>query len=103
MGIVHSGENRIVTAAFGAWFRALEKPAVLEPLYSIGLQVWILAACCLINALKKNRQWLIGVPVLVLVVGLWLGTPVYSEFRYAYPIILTTPLVLMTTLYCPEK
>lgn len=103
MGIVHSGENRIVTAAFGAWFRALEKPAALEPLYSIGLQVWILAACCLINALKKNRQWLIGVPALVLVVGLWLGTPVYSEFRYAYPIILTAPLVLMTTLYSPEK
>ena len=43
------------------------------------------------------------VPVLVLVVGLWLGTPVYSEFRYAYPIILTAPLVLMTTLYSPEK
>ena len=103
LGIVHSGENRIVTAAFGAWFRALEKPAALEPLYSIGLQVWIVIACCLINALKKNRQWLIGVPVLVLLVGLWLGTPVYSEFRYAYPIILTTPLILMTTLYSPEK
>lgn len=103
LGIVHSGENRIVTAAFGAWFRALEKPAALEPLYSIGLQVWIVIACCLINALKKNRQWLIGVPVLVLLVGLWLGTPVYSEFRYAYPIILTMPLILMTTLYSPEK
>ena len=103
LGIVHSGENRIVTAAFGAWFRALEKPAALEPLYSIGLQVWIVIACCLVNALKKDRQWLIGVPVLVLLGGLWLGTPVYSEFRYAYPIILTMPLILMTTLYSPEK
>jgi len=103
LGIVHSVENRIVTAAFGAWFRSLEKPAALEMLYSIGLQVWIVIACCLVNALKKNRGWLIGVPVLVLLVGLWLGTPVYSEFRYAYPVMLTAPLILLTTLYSPKK
>lgn len=103
LGIVHSGENRIVTAAFGAWFRSLEKPAALEMLYSIGLQVWIVIACCLVNALKKDRGWLIGVPVLVLLVGLWLGTPVYSEFRYAYPVMLTAPLILLTTLYSPKK
>ena len=75
----------------------------MQPLYSIGLRVWILVACCVVNVLKKRREWLITVPCLVLLAGLWLATPVYSEFRYAYPMILTTPLVLMTTLYSPKQ
>ena len=40
---------------------------------------------------------IIVVAILVLVVGLWLGTPVYAEFRYAYPVILTLPLLLAVT------
>lgn len=97
------GGDNPIASCYAAWFRAAEKPIAMQPLYSIGLRVWILVACCLINALKKNRQWLIAVPVLVLLVGLWLGTPVYSEFRYAYPVILTSPFILTTTLYSPEK
>ena len=103
MGIVHTGGDNLISSCYAAWFRAAEKPIAMQPLYSIGLRVWILIACCLINALKKNKQWLIAVPALVLLVGLWLGTPVYSEFRYAYPMILTSPFILMTTLYSPEK
>ena len=103
MGIIHTGGDNPIASCYAAWFRAAEKPIAMQPLYSIGLRVWILVACCLINALKKNRQWLIAVPVLVLLVGLWLGTPVYSEFRYAYPVILTSPFILTTTLYSPEK
>lgn len=103
MGIVHTGGNNPLASLYGAWFRACEKPQVLEPLYSIGLRAWIVIACCLVNGLKKEKQWLIALPVLVLLVGLWLGTPVYSEFRYAYPLVLTTPLILMTTLFSPEK
>ena len=102
MGIAHTGGNNLIARLYAAWFRFLEKPAALEPLYSIGLQVWIVVACCLVNALKKRRQWLVCVPVLVLLLGLWLGTPVYAEFRYAYPLILTAPFVLLSTLYEPD-
>lgn len=101
MGIFHSGGDNLIARLYAAWFRIAEKPAVLQVLYSIGIRVWALVACSLVNVLKKRRQWLIAVPVLVLIVGLWLGTPVYSEFRYAYPLILTSPLVLLTTLYEP--
>lgn len=103
MGIVHTGGSNLIASCYAAWFRTAEKPVVMQPLYSIGLRVWMLVACCLINALKKNKQWLIAIPVLVLLVGLWLGTPVYSEFRYAYPMVLTSPFILVTTLYSPEK
>ena len=65
--------------------------------------MWILVACCLVNGLKRRREWLIAVPALVLTVGLWLGTPVFAEFRYAYPMILTAPLVLLTTVYAPKE
>ena len=77
----------------------MEKPAALQPLYSIGLHVWVLVVCCLVNALKKRRNWLQCLPPLVLIVGLWFGTPVYSEFRYAYPVFLSLPVILMATLF----
>lgn len=103
LGIFLSGGENVIARLYAAWFRFLEKPAVLQPLYSIGLHVWALVACCLVNIRKGRKQWLTAVPVLVLIVGLWLGTPVYSEFRYAYPLILTMPLILFTTIYEPEE
>lgn len=32
-------------------------------------------------------------------VGLWFITPVYAEFRYAYPFFVTCPVILFTTLF----
>ena len=103
MGILHTGGDNLIARLYAAWFRFAEKPTVLQPLYSIGLRVWILVACCVVNVLKKRREWLITVPCLVLLAWLWLATPADSELRYAYPMILTTPLVLMTTLYSPKQ
>lgn len=102
-GIVNTVEPNLIQSLFGAAFRYLEKPAFLQPLVSIGLHVWALIACTLINALKKREEFLLGIPLLVLVVGLWLGTPVYSEFRYAYPFILGMPLILGVTVFAPER
>jgi hypothetical protein len=53
----------------------------------------------LINVLKKKEEFLLAIPLVVLVVGLWFGTPVYSEFRYAYPVILSMPLILGVTVF----
>lgn len=98
-GIVNTVEPNLIQKLFAAAFRYLEKPAFLQPLVSIGLHVWSLIACTLINVLKKREEFLLGIPILVLVAGLWLGTPVYSEFRYAYPIILSMPLILGVTIF----
>ena len=92
------GENA-VASAFAALFRYVEKLAILQPLTSIGLHVWVLLGCFLTNVLKKRKEFLLAIPILVLVVGLWLGTPVYAEFRYAYPVILTLPFLLAVTCY----
>ena len=98
-GIVNAVEGNLIQKLFAAVFRYLEKPAFLQPLVSIGLHVWALVACTLVNALKKREEFLLGIPLLVLVAGLWLGTPVYSEFRYAYPIILSMPMILAVTVF----
>ena len=102
LGIVPVAGTNLIARLYAAWFRFAEKPAALQPLHSIGLRVWILVACSLVCCLQKRKQWLIAVPALVLTVGLWLGTPVYAEFRYAYPMVLCTPLVLLTTVFEPE-
>ena len=102
-GIVNSVEENLIQKLFAAAFRYIEKPAFLQPLVSIGLHVWALVSCTLINVLKKREEFLLGIPILVLVIGLWLGTPVYSEFRYAYPIILGMPLILAVTVFDKKK
>lgn len=99
VGILPTAGSGPIARLYSAWFRFAEKPAALQMLYSIGLRVWILIACCVVCCLQKRKHWLIAVPALVVTVGLWLGTPVFAEFRYAYPMVLTSPLVLMVTLY----
>lgn len=101
LGISTAAGTNLIARLYAAWFRMAEKPTALQGLYSIGLRVWILAACCLVCRLQKRKQWLTALPALVLTAGLWLGTPVYAEFRYAYPMVLSSPLVLMTTLFEP--
>ena len=91
--------ENIIQKLFAAFFRYIEKPAMLQPLTSIGLHVWALVSCTLINVLKKKEEFLLSIPVLVLIAGLWVGTPVYSEFRYAYPMFLSMPLILAVTVF----
>ncbi|MGN0976796.1 MAG: DUF6020 family protein [Faecousia sp.] len=102
LGIVSSGGGNIISSLFAAAFRFLEQPGIFQPLYSIGLCVWLILGSCLLNIWRKRKEFLLTIPVIVLIVGLWLGTPVYAEFRYAYPFFLTMPVILAATLF-PAK
>lgn len=88
-----------VDSLFTSAFRFLNDTETFKLLSSVGLYVWGMIGCCLVNALKKREEFLLSVPSLVLIAGLWLGTPVFCEFRYAYPLVLTLPLVVCLTLY----
>ena len=59
--------------------------------------------CCLLNLWKKREEFLLTVPLLVLLAGLWLGSPVYAEFRYAYPVFLSTPVIVGVTVFRREQ
>lgn len=87
--------NRI----FVSWFRFLNDTEAWKLFTSVGLYVWGMIGCCMVNSLKKREELLLSIPALVLIAGLWLGTPVFCEFRYAYPLMLTMPLVACVTIY----
>ena len=59
--------------------------------------------CLVLNIKNKRTELVLAIPGIIILVGLWLGTPVYTEFRYAYPMILSIPLVLCTTLYHKDQ
>lgn len=103
LGIYQTPGDNPVAKLFAAWFRYVEKPEILQCLISIGLHVWTLVACAVVNGLKKREEGLMTVPILVLIAGLWMGTPVFAEFRYAYPMILTLPVILAATVFEPRE
>lgn len=99
LGIFQTAGENPAAKAFAAWFRYVEKPLIFQCFISIGLHVWALVACCIVTGLKKREEGLLTVPILVLIAGLWLGTPVFAEFRYAYPMILTMPVIFCATVF----
>ena len=73
------------------WF--LKYVRFFEPLKSIGLHVWILAALAVIAAARRDRRGLLCILPLGVILTLCLATPVFSEFRYAYGVIIVIPII----------
>ena len=71
--------------------------------YYGGLMLLCAVGCLVLNIKNKRTELVLAIPGIIILVGLWLGTPVYTEFRYAYPMILSIPLVLCTTLYHKDQ
>ncbi|MBQ7002090.1 MAG: hypothetical protein IJN67_13800 [Oscillospiraceae bacterium] len=102
-GIFQTRGENLFSRIFGAAFRFAERQGILQWTTSIGLYVWVLIACTIINVLKRREEFLLSIPLLVLLLGLWLGAPVFAEFRYAYPVVLTLPLILGVTCFQQEQ
>ena len=102
-GIYQTPGENLIARLFAAAFRYIEKPAFLQFTVSIGLYVWGLVGCCVLNCLRRRKEFLLTIPLLVLMAGLWLGTPVFAEFRYAYPLILSLPMILCVTAFEPNS
>jgi hypothetical protein len=102
IGIVRP-DSLALRGFFEGYFAFVENLVISQPFYSIGLHVWILFACLVLNLRQKRTELVLAIPGMIILLGLWLGTPVYSEFRYAYPMILAIPLVLWTTLYHSDR
>ncbi len=81
------------------YFTVTRETVFFEPIQSIGFNVWILSMLCFFNLLHGRKEFLLTVPVLAVVFTLWLTTPVYSEFRYAYCVFTTLPFILPVSLY----
>ena len=99
LGIVQTGGGNFLAELYENYFTTVRWMAIFQPLFAVGLHMWASIACCLVNALRKRSESLLSIPLIVLAVGLWFGTPVVAEFRYGYPMMLTAPLIMAVTLY----
>ena len=65
----------------------------------IGIHVWIVVLLGIYSALHGNKETTIIVILDTLIIGtLLVASPVYSEFRYAYCIFTTFPLIVISAL-----
>ena len=101
-GIAASAPSSGFGKLFRALFRMLENCTLFQPLFSIGLFSWIVTGCYALNRRKKRETALLCLLPMILIIGLCLGSPVFAEFRYAYPVFLTAPLIVGLTCFTPE-
>lgn len=80
-------------------YGALFENNMLVVFISIGLHVWILVLLAVYTYKRRKQDWLIAVPALSVVLTLLISTPVFSEFRYAYSVFLTVPLMIVAAIY----
>lgn len=73
---------------FLQWFQT-----VFNRVWSLGMNTWLLlfAFAC---ALYRRRKAYVFLPCIMLLVSLFLATPVYNEFRYAYGVFAALPFLL---------
>lgn len=81
------------------YFGLVRNVELFRLLHSIGLHVWLLAIFCVINLVKGRREWLLSVPLLMMILTLMVATPVAAEFRYAYAIFTSFPLVACVSIF----
>lgn len=99
LGIVRQTYDSGIANLYRGMIAGIEGFSLYKLFCCIGLHVWILIGCMAVNILKKRKEYLIGIPAFVIVVGLWICTPVYAEFRYAYAVLLTVPFILSATAF----
>lgn len=100
-GIMKSANGNVIASLSRLYFGLSRHVIFFEPFHSIGLHVWVFFLCFLLNVVKKRKQCLIFIPLILLIVGLWFGTPVYCCFRYVYPLFVSLPLLVFTSLFLP--
>jgi len=81
-----------------AYFTITRETVIFQPMQSIGLNIWVLSFLCFLNMAWGRKEFLLTMPVVAVVFTLWLTTPVFSEFRYAYCIFTTLPFILPVSL-----
>ena len=103
MGFYMTMGTNIIYKINRLYFGLVRNVELFQPLHSIGLHVWLLAIFCAVNLLKGRREWLLSVPLLMIILTLMVATPVATEFRYAYGIFTSFPLVACVSVFGEKK
>ena len=92
-------QDNIIHTLLKAYFTLTRETILFQPIQSIGLNIWVLSFLCFLSMVWGRREFLLTMPVIAVVFTLWLTTPVFSEFRYAYCVFTTLPFILPVSLY----
>lgn len=103
LGIFQVGAKTLPGRIYGVLFRTWEKTTALQFTAGIGLFVWVLIVLFAASLWNNWEEKILFLPLLVLAVGLWLGTPVCTEFRYGYPFALCAPFLLCVCGFRTER
>lgn len=91
-------QDNLIHTLVKAYFTLTRETIFFQPFQSIGLNIWILSFLCFLNMVWGRKEFLLTMPVIAVVFTLWLTTPVFSEFRYAYSIFTCLPFILPVSL-----
>lgn len=97
-------EPRLAAAqTFSDWLHGtLYRLPLLSMLTSPGLMAWVLAASAALCMLKRRAAWALPMALLSCIWLTTLASPVFSEYRYVYSLMLCTPVCLAAALVMPK-
>lgn len=97
-------ETRLAAAqSFSGWLHGtLYRLPLLSMLTSPGFMAWVLAASIALCALKRRAAHALPMLLLACVWLTTLASPVFSEYRYVYSLMLCTPVCLGAVLAMPK-
>lgn len=99
-GIEQHCRSGLIKSLFYWYSRGFSAFPLLQPLLSIGLNTWLVCSAAMLALIRKNREaFFITLPVLAILGTLLVATPVYAEFRYAYPMFCAMPVLLTAVFY----
>lgn len=104
LGITEGANDNLIAKISHGIFKICRSAVFMAPFESIGLNVWLLFILFFVNWIKGNREMLLALPGLAVILTLLVATPVFAQFRYAYPVFITCPFVLCVSMYrIPDK
>ena len=93
-GMYMVAQDNVIHDLVKAYFTFTRETVLFQPLQSIGLNIWILSFLCFLSMAWGRKEFMLTMPVIAVVFTLWVTTPVFSEFRYAYSVFTCLPFVL---------
>ena len=103
LGIERGGISSLGSSLSSFAGNVLESP-LFQPFRSIGLAFWIMLSIIVYSITTRKKALLLAtVPALMVILTLVISTPVYSEFRYAYSLIMIVPVWVFLSMVprCP--
>ncbi len=85
-----------VVSYYAACFHSPEHIPILNIFCSFGLMFWIFLSIFLINIINRRmKEAMVLLPLILLVLSLFISTPVFNEFRYAYYLLCGIPILFL--------